>query len=372
MNEQLLMDLAPYMDSIQKINPVSNKTFQTTSLNDSKKELLIEAVRAWKEYMNSTDGKELEAFISASNLYKIQQKIKSIMDSPAFKILKKLLDDSGLDKGSFSIGLNIEAELIIGFSATIGIAIGVGNNKGVASAEFLSIAIDEGIDEGALAGVQFGVWTNAPSDLGGFSLATEIDFGIGLEIAVKAVYTAIEKEELLGYTVEVGAGEEDGVDEQESYTFIFGEQDNPDRSYFKPTYQPRKSNFLIVKSIKCDNIQSDGAGDENEVYFTFQADNEGTTYFYPTYDRFAMKEGDTWNCGRSIWFNSSIKINLYDQDGGDVDPNGDDDLLGTFNINLSELTLNSPRNYTIDCKDGLDHIKYVASIELIAKDVQQN
>lgn len=53
----------------------------------------------------------------------------------------------------------------------------MGNSKGVQGAEFLSVALEEGVQAGAMTGVQFGLWRSAPADLGGYSWGFEVDQG---------------------------------------------------------------------------------------------------------------------------------------------------------------------------------------------------
>jgi hypothetical protein len=368
MNKQLTIDLSPYVEVTQSFKSSPNKSKKSEYvLSSQQNEIFVEATNAWKEYMASPEGQLLEEYISQSDLLKIKEKVSNILNSKAFTLLKELLNKAGLDAGSFSIGLNIEIEFIIGIAATIGLAIGVGDNKGLASAEFLTVAVDEGIDEGALVGVQFGLWTNAPSNLGGYAWATEGDGGIGVEGTVKVVYNGDDKEDILGVTVEVGVGEEDGIDEQETYTFILSSQSGSGDGFLKPAYQPRKSNFLIIQSVTCINIQSDGIGNANEVYFNFQADNEGKNYYYPTYDYMSMQEGDVWNCGRSVWFDSSVQVNLFDSDsiGNDSDP------IGNFTISLSQLSLNTVKTFgsTINYSKGFDDVEYTIQVILVATNV---
>ncbi|BFM45309.1 hypothetical protein CFS9_39500 [Flavobacterium sp. CFS9] len=364
MKEQLIADLAPYLENYDRIKEPLTQVFrQNNTLSTTEKEIFEEASRAWEAYLVSTDGQELKFLISESDLPGIQQKLKSIFDSKVFEILKILLEKTGLDAGSFSIGLNIEAEFFLGFTVTIGLALGVGINKGVSSCEFLSVGLTEGIDEGVLVGVQFGLWSNAPADLGGFSLATEVDLGLGVEIATKVVYEAKGSSKILGVTAEIGVGEEDGVNEQEIYTFVFGTQDLG--GFFRKTYQTERSNLLIIESIKCIHPKNDGTGDENEIFFTFRADNITNPYYYPTYDYMSMKEGYTWNCGRSIWFDETIEIFLYDDDGNGV---RDSDIIteDPIRINVLDFKSTPSKVYKIDYKDGLDNIEYEITATLIA------
>ncbi|CAD0000395.1 hypothetical protein [Flavobacterium chungangense] len=367
MNKQLIADLAPFIENYDKTKQPLGQVFrQNNTITITEKELFIEAFKAWKAYQASADGLELNLLISESNLLGIQQKLKSIFDNKVFDSLKKLLDITGLDAGSFSIGLNIEAELVFGFTATIGLAIGVGINKGVSSSEFISVELTEGIDEGVLLGVHFGLWSNAPADLGGFSLATEVELGFASEIATKIVYAKRGSNKTLGVTAEIGAREENGVNEQESYTIVL---DSQYLEGFSRTYQPVKNNLLIIESIKCIHPKNDGGGNENEIYFTFKADETITPYRYPTYDYMSVKEGYTWNCGRSIWFDNTIEIKLYDDDGNGL--NGSDEITkNPIKINISDfVSINSSKIYIIDYKDGLDHIEYEITTTLIASNV---
>lgn len=371
MNKQLAIDLSPYAEVTQGFKSSQNKSKKSEYvLSSQQNEIFAEATSAWQKYMASPEGQLLEEYVSQSDLLKIKEEVSKILNSDVFTFLKALLDKTGLDAGSFSIGLNIEVELIIGIAATIGVAIGVGDNKGLASSEFLTVAVDEGIDEGALAGVQFGLWTNAPSDLGGYAWATEVEGGFGVDGTVKVVYNGDDKEDILGVTVEVAVGEEDGIDEQETYTFILGSQSGSGDGFLKPAYQPRKSNFLIIQSITCINTQSDGIGNANEVYFNFKADNEGKNYYYPTYDYMSMQGGDVWNCGRSVWFNSSVQVNLFDSDslGNDSDP------IGNFTISLSQLSLNTLKTFgsTINYSKGLDDVEYTIQVILVATNVSHH
>ena len=361
MNEQLIVALSPYIETVQGMkSPERVKAKTAGTISEQQKKFFEAAIKAWEEYKSSPEGLMLEESIKASDYPAIQQKISEIMDSSPFVALKKLMDMFGIDAASFSIGFEIEVEFIIGIAATIGVAIGVGNSKGVSSSEFISVAFDEGIDEGALVAVQFGLWTSAPADLGGYAWGTEVDLGMGAEVGGVVYYSS--KGSILGVTVSVGAGEEDGIDEQESYTFILGSQEGDGGGYLKPAYQPKKNNLLIISNVHCTETQGDGIGNANEVYFTFQADGTGTTYHYPTYDYFSMEKGDTWACGRSIWLDNAVVVKLYDEDDWPNDP----DLLATFTIHLSDLSTTTTKTYSSTAND----CKYSIDVKLLAQNVE--
>lgn len=361
MKDLLKIQIANYVGAYQSmVSPATPQPVAKPVLSDNEKEVFIEAEKAWAIYSNSPEGKRELAAVENMSLPEVQAYVAGLLDKPVFAKLIKLLKSLDLPAGSFSIGLNFEIELIIGFSGTIGAAIGVGNSKGVQGAEFLSVALEEGVQAGAMTGVQFGLWRSAPADLGGYSWGVEVDLGVEVE-GSGGLYFSNGK--VSGVTLTLGVGLEEGIAIVECYTFILGDQGvDP---YIKPVVQPRKNNFLIIESLKCEHPSNDGGGDENEIYFIFQADGD-TAYHYPTYDYFSMKEGDTWQCGRSVWFNSSVDVTVYDEDG-----TSDDDVVGTFSISLSQLSPGQTITFksTKDYSSGMDKVEYKINVKLIAQNV---
>ena len=343
------------------VAPSHSKPSSIPPLTDAEQQVFQEASDAWQVYSTSSAGKTTLAAVPSMDLKTAQQTVADILTSSAFSALKNLLNTLKLDAVSFSIGLNFEAELIIGVTATIGAAIGIGANKGLASSEFLSVGLSKGIDEGAMTGVQFGLWRAAPSDMGGYAWATDVNVGFVVEASFAVSYTL--KGGILGATMTIGGGEEDGIDEEESYTFILGNQSGTGDGYIKPAFQPQKSNLLILESFICDDIRGDGAGDENEVYFKFSSDDDDTVYHHPTYDYYSMKKGDTWDCGRSIWFDDKVSFEAFDED----DTSGDDGLLDCT-IKLSDLTLGKSVEFTTDSSHGDADFKLM--VRLIAQNVK--
>lgn len=371
MNATLKSQIASYASKYQSKNlPAKNKKQIPFELSSEEQEILKEAETAWLRYEKSQKGQNELATVPNLDISAIQQKVQDVLNSSEFVKLKQLISSLDIPTSSFTFGFNIQVEFIIGFTATIGLAIGIGESKGVASSEFLTIGLTEGIDEGGLAGVQFGIWKNAPADLGGYAWSTEADAGFLAEAGVAVSYTASGG--ILGASITIGGGEEDGVDEEESYTFILGSQEGEGDGYLRPAYQPRKGNLLLIKSIYCSDASNDDVGsDTDEVYFTFQADGD-TKYYYPTYDRYSMQKGDTWNCGRSVWFDSYVVVKIYDEDNNII-ASGDENL-GNFTINLSDLTgltagQTKKFNSTTDFSSWDDTIGYSIEVELLAQDV---
>lgn len=359
MNKNIESQVAPLVAEYkEKLDNGQKPTFAGAGNHQQgeyEKAVLGEAERAWTAWQNSVEGKAQMASLNTMTLDQAQQMVADLVNGPVFAPtlqMARTLPDLGLDFQSFSIGLNFEIEFILGFACTLGYAVGL-QDKELESAVFLSLGLDEGVEGGAFGGVQFGLWKSQPQDLGGFALSTEMLLDVDLGVAAGVSYTATG--DLLGAYLTIGAGEDVGVEEQESYTLILGHG----TLGIPPIYQPNASHFLILTKLKCDNIQGDGGGNANEVYFTFQP-NGGALYPYPTWDYFSMQEGDIWYCGRSVKFNSSITIKAYDSDGS-----SGDDLLGTCTINYSDLQVGQEKSYSIYSKSGFDEVQYYIYAKLI-------
>lgn len=361
MNDTLKIQLANYVGAYRSMaSPAPVERPSNPILTENEMRVFKEAEKAWATYSSSREGKKELAAVENMDLPELQAYVAGLPDKPVFSKLIKWIRSLDLPDSSFSIGLYVEAELVIGFSGTIGVAVGVGNSAGVQSCEFVSVSLEVGLQAGALAGVQFGLWNQVPADLEGNATGVELDLGIEFE-ASGAFY--FNNSGLRGATLTLGVGVEDGIAVVECYTFILGDQGAD--PYIKPVVQPRKSNFLIIESLKCVHPSNDGAGDENEIYFIFQADGD-TAYPYPTYDYFSMKQGDTWQCGRSVWFSSSVAVTVYDEDG-----TSGNDVVGTFSISLSQLKLGTSVTFksTKDYSSGLDDVEYTINVKLIAQNV---
>jgi len=359
MNQTFNSQIANYVGAYQAMEaPEWPKTFPAVTITPVEKQVFEEANEAWKQYSRSRNGRARLRAIANMDLASAQAAVLQMTDEPIWAKLIKLIRKLDLPSGSFSIGLSAEIELILGFKVTLGVAIGIGQNDHLAHSLFIKAGVVEGIEAGDIEGVEFGIWRNSPDDLGGFSLGIELNIGLGAETSTAAWYSS--KGKTLGYTLTVGAGADDGIAEIEMYTFVLGS--GGDDPFIKPVYQPRKNNFLILESLTCKNPQS-GDGGMNEVYFEFQADGSGNVFPYPTYDYFSMGEGDTWACGRSVWFDSYVAITLYDEDVAGSDN------IGAFNIPLSDLTLGQTRTYTSSISQGFDDIEYTMDVKLVAQNV---
>lgn len=361
MNSYIESQMAPYAAEFQASlgQKPTARTSSKREVPESAKAVLQQADADYRTWMATPEGVQAQAQMATMDLQQATQMMSAMVGSSSFKATMDMLqnlpnmpDLSNLPLKSFTIGINFEAEVILGFSGTLGFAVGIGESSGVEGVSFLSLGLDEGIEAGAIAGVQFGLWTPSPSDMGGWSFGGELIVDDVAGVAIGA-YWSLEGD-FLGATLTTGVGADDGGELKESYTFLLthGSLGIP------PMYQPRKSHFLILTKLECVNI-SGGDGDHNEVFFTFQPDS-GTVYPYPTWDYFAMAEGDTWNCGRSVWFDSSVAVKIYDSDG-----TTSNDLLASGTISLSDLQSTNPKTYDWTTKNGLDEREYKITAQLL-------
>ena len=329
------------------------------SVGAGEQQIIDAAAKAWNAYRESPEGKVFLKRLPTMQLNEARLSVQELAGGPVFKVVQELLKIVNSDHfpiKSFSFGLNVQFEFLLGFNVTIGAAVGAGDSSSAEGATFLSLGVTEGAEAGVLIGAQFGLWRNTPQNLGGWSYGAELIVEDGTGIVVSAMFSKKGSENpanLQGITVDIPFGIDDGVAVEETYTFILGSSDG----YLRPAYQPRKSHFLILTQLRCDNIAG-GDGSHNEIYFTFQADGD-TLYHYPTYDYFAMAEGDSWDCGRSVMFDSSIVITLWDED------DGPDDNLGTCTINIGDLSVGSTKTYSIHSKNGFDERQFYLDAQLL-------
>lgn len=360
MNKNIESQSVPYVVELQDKmaqKPASAAAISYTP-SDAEKKALTEASLAFEKWKASPEGQQKMAALDQMTIQDVSQMLTDLISGPVFAPTVAMLTppnlpsipDLGFGFKSFSIGLNFQAQLIVGFTGTIGVAIGF-RDSSLGTATFLSLGLDEGVEAGAMAGVQFGFWKSAPNDLGGYTWGEEVIIDDEAGAAV-GVYENADGS-LSGVTLTLGAGVDDGGGVQESYTFILS-----DGNILPPIYQPDASHFLILTKLKCVNI-SGGDGDKNEVYFKFTP-NGGATYPYPSWDYFSMAEGDIWNCGRSVKFNSSVYVEIYD-----TDDTSSDDLLVSGTINLSNLQVGVEKSFDWKSKNGLDEREYIMYAKLI-------
>lgn len=297
--------------------------FQPTPLEKQLFGETAKALRAW-----SADHRHQLTALPGKPADEIHAFFRSVLASPHFAEVNALVEKhrtAPLEEISFplkavSVGVDGSLVLIIGVQGSIGVAVNPFDLTDMSQdVLYVSGQVEIGVGEGGEVGVVVGFWKNAPVDLGGVSYGWEVeidDFGGGY---VEASYGSSDGTNLLGVSISGDAGEEDGAEGEASYTYVW---------QATPIYQPPAANYMILTSIYCNDNSESG---HDEVYFYFTIDG-GTRYRYPTQGEFSMAKGDTWNAGRSIRFNSSVYVQLYDQDD-----TSSDDALGSYTYTTSSF-----------------------------------
>ncbi len=361
MNDQFIIQATDYAEMFESKGITTDEKPQPIDykINDDEKKIAELIVQTWNDYKATSEGGANIANLKSSSIEEMQLGIKDIYQGPAFASCLNSI--SSMDLGSLkSVTLGLSASVAVG----VGIVVAAGcifdirnplNVEGYVTGGGL-FGIDADIDLVEEAGFwncdyddyggkSFGVIL-AGEEIGGFSVGA---FGSTLNIISS----------FTGFSVGFAEGEGLEISACVSYTIEIDALDS-----LRPVYQFPKSNFLILTKLVCNHTSPDGAGDEDEVYFTFRAD-ESITYYFPKTNYYSMKDSgeySTWDCGRSVWFDNSVYIEVYDMDDG-----SSDDLLGTGTINLTDLPTNGSEvsfDLTIEDDD--------ASYTMYAKLVQTN
>ena len=382
MNNKMNRQISPYINTYDYLKhsfpKASQKKKPDAELSDLDRKALTMAAEIWKDYIETQEGKDFMESFKTMDLPTAQRAVSDLLKGSLFDAVKALYDianENDIIPHSFSIALNAQVEFIVGLNVVLGAAIGIGESRTAEASEFLSVGLVEGLEEDVFAGVQFGIWSPTPENLGGFSWATEVDLGDGVDVDAAVIYNVTQ---LLGATVTVGAGEGLGIAEEESWTFILGTQGGGDKdNYLQPAYQDPagKPNFLRIVKLTCKN-QSESGNDE--VFLNFSSDsvdNSGTnkTYYYPTYDYYSMDDNDdhawhNWYTGCGIWFNNQVYLKIWDDGTGNRHQNAD--LMLSKTINLSDFAgVGSTKTYNLVNPDGAGKIEYTVVVKLLATDV---
>lgn len=374
MNIKFERQLAPYIHTFNSLDLPQQAVdiVGSSILTEQQEEILTLAKTTWIKYSRSTQGLAFQTSLKTSDLTTAQKSVNRLAVGPLFDTVKEKIaaaDPFGIVPLSFSIGFNFQAKFLLGVSATIGVAIGIGNEKDVAIAEFITIGMEEGIHKKLEVGMQFGLWSHTPANLGGHSTSTAVTpSNSAIKGAASMVYDL--SSELIGVTTEIIYGTGNRVAEGRAWTFVLGEQqgrDNPGRGfYLQPAYQRSigKPNFLIIESLQCINQKEVG---NDEVYFRFSAD-DGYGYFYPTYDYYGMDSKEKhayniWNCGRSVWFNKTVEVTLYNDDFGNHQKA---DFMVSRIFHLEELAaIGQSRTFRMQNDSGAGDIIYDITIKLV-------
>lgn len=336
----------------QKPNPVNY------SLPKNEKEVAELFQDTWNDYKATKAGSKNISNLKKSSIEDIQFGLKEIYQGPAFS--KCIAKFSSMDLGSLkSVSLGLSGSVALG----VGVVIGAGcifDIKDPLKVEgYVTGGGLFGIDADAELAEEAGFWNCEYDEYGGKSFGVILagedvgGFTVGLFASSLNILTSIT-----GFSIGLAEGVGLEISACVTYTIQMDPLDS-----LRSVYQFPKSHFMILTKLVCNHTSPDGAGDEDEVYFTFRADND-IEYYFPKTNYFSMKDSgdfDTWDCGRSVWFNNSVEIIVYDQD----DTSGDD-VIGKGTINLSDL----PSNGTEVSFDLLDKVDDESSYTMYAKLVQ--
>ncbi len=367
MNSSVKSAIQPYVEYIRTQGSQGLPKPAANKLTAPEQEIMKEAGKAMKTWLQSAEGKSKMAAMQNMSLVQVNTELGALLQHPVFAKTMQLIQDhpklvSALKSfpiHSVSIGVTFEVEIILGISGSIGYAVDPTDLLGVSSS-FLSLSLKEGVEAGAFGGLQFGIWEPSPDDMGGYSRGVEATFDpeiIGLSVGVYKGRGA----DTWGATATAVAGEDAGIELQESYTFLLTEADLD----LKPAYQLPASHFLILDKLTCENTKDTG---KDEVFFKFIIDGN-KTYTYPSWDYRSMGTDDDnneWIVGRSVWFNSKVEVVLYDGE-----PAGKSDVMKesgkdhSFKFDYTDFGSNPKISKTMDYKSGLDEVKYKLSAILI-------
>lgn len=380
MNTTLQSQLAPFAEKCrQRLSTADSNTTKTApEITDHEKQVLAEASKALKAWEASPDGQAKLQAMKGMSLAEIREELLALLQSPVFTSTLALISKPSLPILKYpiqtiSLALKVEVDFVLfGFSGSIGAAVDPAQliqfiknprDGGLSAVTFISGWVNEGLDEGAMTGIEVGVSGSAPNDIGGYSS--------GYELTIDILADIFENPELPGITGQVYKGSSDGswgatiglvwgADvggvATESYTIILTDTDLS----IPPIYQPPADHFMIINSIVCQNSNMN----TDHVYFKFTVDN-GTTYRYPTWDHRNMSEdkgstyNNTWNAGRSVRFNSQVEVTLYSESDSGI---GDDDQLGDTKTFYAS-TFVSPQ-YP-ESKHGINETTYQINATLI-------
>lgn len=367
MNSSVTSAIQPYVEYIHKQGRQGLQKPAGNKLTAPEQAIMKEAGKAIKTWLQSAEGKSKMVALQSMSLVEVNSELEALLQNPVFQKTMQLINDhpklaaalQSFPIHSVSVGFTFEANILFGVSGSIGYAVNPTDPLGV-SASFLSLSLKEGAELGAFGGIQFGIWESAPDDMAGFAVGAEVTFDpeiIGVSIGVSRGTSS----DSWGATATGVAGEDAGIEFQESYTFLLTEGDLG----LKPAYQFPAQHFLILDKLTCENTKDTG---KDEVYFRFTIDGN-KTYTYPSWDYRSMgtdSDNNEWFVGRSVWFNSKVEVVLYDsEDGGGDDVMKPSDKDYSFKFEIGDFKNDSKITKTMDYTSRLNEVKYKLSAVLV-------
>jgi len=334
----------------------------TLGIPESMLTQVTSAINAWRE---SPEGQSALKSASQGQLDALRQAVNQLFQSELFvNFFQKLrsnrsLSEISLPIKSIALGFVGQIDLGVGIYGSLGYAADIDDVSG-SSVVYIYGAFTEGLEAGLDAGAQLSLWRNSVSDMPGYYWGCELDVTDVGGFAVAGLAKEKDDDVVQAVLVDLTGGENDGVDGLEFYAVTIN-------ITHYPVAQQQAQHLLILTNLQCLNTMESG---HDEVYFLFTPDG-GTTYRYPTWNYYAMSASSkdpesNWAVGRSVWFNNSVKITLYD----------DSDVLGSFTFNLQGCSssddscqnlpnVGSTATATSDIKDGINEIEYKMSAQRV-------
>lgn len=282
------------------------------------RELFAEVGRVVREYEASPEGQAELAAVRGKSIEEIASFLRTFATGPRFARTFELLaehralpdDEKTYYINAMSAGLNASVGFILEADMQLGIAFDVQNPENYSEdVIYLSGSIWVGEDGIAFGGIAIGFWTVKPMGLAGFCFSAAIEGAVVGGASAEVSFTVLPPA-LLGVTLTVITGGGEGIVGGASYTIVW---------QHPWVYQPPAAHYMILETITC-NDTSGHTGGKDELFFRFTIDGRAT-YRYPSQGQYSMDSGWVWNPGRSMRFNESVKVELFDND--DV---GDDSL----------------------------------------------
>ncbi len=356
-NTKVRQELAPYIETLRQKLDASGK--ETVKLDDVDGRIAREAARSLKSWRESQEGRAtLDALGGYNSLQQIRAKLGDALQGPHFSATLELIAEqraqaqargaSSIPYQTISLGIMAQGDVGVGVYGAIGYAADLSDIEN-SSVIFLSGAIIEGVELGAAGGVQIGVWKDKTEDLQGYYNAQEVAVTDTAGVIVW-LYESSTFSSLKGIAVDLAAGVEDGASEAEVYILTIDIQHSP-------VYQERRSHFLILTSLVCDNGSEVG---HDEISLRFEPDGD-TQFRYPTWGSYSMSDDNEdpdhqWAVGRSVYFDDSVAVKLYE---------GNDQLCDTETLKLSDF--NGPGSSSqlhFEC-GGLNEVSYTLTAKFV-------
>lgn len=311
---------------------------------------VIEAIESARDaFCTSVVGKMLAQNAMNMTPTEVMQQVEEIIKLPEIQGLAKIaqrpnvFNDEVLGDGTIIkeiIDQYIPKSLLIQFCATAEVvAVGATVYTGFAldlqnlNTASLYVGGSVGVGVGAIvaAGQGVGLTSNAYSKVTGACVGADasiadgggllIDGSIALSIPYIPVWDHVDISSwtLVAYFLEGAGG---GVETYGGFTLKLIDETLPN------TYQAPADNSIDVYSVQCIKGQDHNSHDEIHLSVTID-DQSLTTFRYPLWDHFSIEEGETWDVGFTINFNTSFKLSLYEGN----------DLINTWSITKDEIAM---------------------------------